>query len=206
MPVETRYMRSDLQTVNGLTACILGLTQSAQEAQTSAYCSGIPTYTGVRAWIYIRDANGNETLLGSCEVRRTGDGEGLQSVEWSCPQKSLNPTDAIVVRAVAFAGGTESPVHPFITEQLGTTILNAVTWTFWLWNQRYYDSKLDQTYSYFRYGIIDYNSRIENFTYGEAPPPVVWGGDTHQIQMAKAILGLYLPWSKRFPKVVPRMF
>jgi len=38
----------------------------------------------------------------------------------------------------------------------------------------------------------------------EAPPPP-WGGDTHHVQMAKAILGAYLPWSKRFPKLTPRI-
>lgn len=37
--------------------------------------------------------------------------------------------------------------------------------------------------------------------------PVVWGGSAlPQLQMAKAVLGLYLPWSKRFPKFTPRIF
>jgi len=36
--------------------------------------------------------------------------------------------------------------------------------------------------------------------------PVVWGGSAlPQVQMAKTILGAYLPWSKRFPKLMPKI-
>lgn len=163
-PTETRYMRSDTQTVNGLTAYKLSTTQSASyvSIQFDAYeDETFYQYLGVRVWK--RVSNGSETEISSGTAIAIATGIlGLISATWSCPLTSLSLTDAIVVRVY---GNDFSPpttlLTSFITEQLGASSLDASTWTV------YYYLVLQHTiygfFFYFRFGTTDYNSRIANF-------------------------------------------
>jgi hypothetical protein len=170
MPAETRYMRSDTWTVNGLTAYKLGTTQSTGPPEVYIGATGeLTAYWGIRVWK--RSSAGVETEITGgtpvAVVSRSSDGDGLQNATWSCPETPLNPTDSIVVRLYIRLGtGAWTEEVVFTTEQLGTTILNAATWTVYLYTNRTYDRDFDITYAYFRWGASTYNSRIANFTWG----------------------------------------
>jgi hypothetical protein len=171
-------MRNVPQTVNGLTAYMLTTYQgtiyvAASYSQSTYFQSGD---FGFRVWK--RDSSGVETEItdGSPVVVATlylGD-KGLYSKTWNCPQVSLNPADAIVVRVYARPyGGSWNLLATFITEQLGTTILNSATWTVYLLCQyEEYEDPNTGEIAYrlrFYWGTTTYNSRIENFTFGVVP-------------------------------------
>jgi len=168
-------MRSDTQTINGLTAYKLGTTQTTSSlvrsySQSTYFQSGD---FGFRVWK--RSSGGVETEItdGNPIVVATlylGD-VALYSNTWNCPQVSLDSTDAIVVRVYARPyGGSWNLLATFITEQLGTTILNSATWTVYLFCQyEEYEDPNTGAISYrlrFWWGTTTYNSRIENFTWG----------------------------------------
>jgi len=62
MPVETRYFRSDTQTVNGLTAYILGTAESSSLKELEIQ-SDKTVYIGIRVWK--RNSAGSETEITS---------------------------------------------------------------------------------------------------------------------------------------------
>jgi hypothetical protein len=86
-------------------------------------------------------------------------------------------SDAIVVRVYGRWGsaGTWNLLAEFITEQLGTSVLNASTWTvyYYISYTRYVDPETGEIIyvATWYFGTSTYNSRIENFTWGELPPP-----------------------------------
>jgi hypothetical protein len=165
MPAETRYMRSDTWTVNGLSAYKLGLEQTTTEVKVDV-SSDAPMW-GIRVWK--RSAAGVETeITGGTPVAivvRTATDSGIQSNTWSCPETSLNPTDAIVVRVYIFDGENWQLAATFITEQLNASKLNAATWTVYYYTV--YSTYLLKASFYF--GTSHYNSRIENFQWTPAP-------------------------------------
>ncbi|MEM1590321.1 MAG: hypothetical protein QW175_07875 [Candidatus Bathyarchaeia archaeon] len=164
-------MRSDQHTVNGLTAYKLGT------AQTTTYVS-IPLDYGekeddLRVDVAVRHADGSETLLlDKYVIGSVGSRSGYLSKTWSCPQTSLSPTDAVVIRIYNFPyqwipGQPYMLVAEFVTEQLGGQSLDASTWTFYL-----YVYVLTAGVAYFRFGTSTYNSRIANFAWTLAPTRV----------------------------------
>jgi hypothetical protein len=163
MPTETRYMRSDQQTINGLTAYILGLTQTAAYAYVSAAYEGrAAAYFDIQ--IAVRHADGTETILLNWYTFATRgvSGSGYQTYSFSCPATTLSPTDAIVVRLRARnTGGSETAT--FITEQLGASALPAATWTFYV----YTVATVTATGSLAEidFGDSAHNTRVENFTW-----------------------------------------
>jgi len=176
MPTETRYMRGDQHTVNGLTAYILGTTQSATEqVNKRAFSGDVPVEWGIRVWRRAVDGTETEITSGTpvAIVSRAADGEGIQSATWDCPARVLITTDAIVVRVYVRQYGGSWYLHAeFITEQLGASVLNATTWTVYYYTYRRYNFLFDVTDAWFYWGTTDKNSRIENFSWGVAPPPV----------------------------------
>ena len=184
-PVEIRYMRNDTQYVNGLTAYILGTTQSATGLSNLIRQTGEGGGTvdwGIRVWKRNNGSVETEITAGTpvATVTRTADGEGILSNNtWTSPQTSLNVTDAIVVRVYAeFVGTTPVPwtvQANFTTEQLGAKLLDSSTWTV------YYYTKYETintgpksgryTNGTFFWGNSTYNSRIENFSWIEGIPP-----------------------------------
>jgi len=175
MTSETRYMRSDQHTINGLTAYKLSTTQSASSIYASRTIMGeVSGYWGIRVWK--RPSGGVETEITSGSpvaiVSRSSDGYGLQSNTWSCPQTSLESTDAIVVRV--YHGNTNPPQYlarTFITEQLNASQLDVALWTVYYYTYRSYDAGTDITTLRFYHGSSGYNSRIEDFTWSSAPLP-----------------------------------
>jgi len=180
-PVETRFMRGDQYTVNDLTAYILGTAQSDVArvySRTHTGYTAIPVAWGIRVWKRHADGTEEEITSGSrvATVARDEDGSGIQSATWDCPETSLDPTDAIVVRVYQAMLGTDYLAAEFITEQLNAEQLNASTWTvyYWTaWSARYRDPYYYTT-GYFRWGTSTYNSRIEGFTYTLAEVTKEW--------------------------------
>ena len=169
MPVETRYFRSDTHRVNGLTAFRLGASNTTTCITTlwGLYDGG---YAGIR--VFKRDASGNEVEItsGKC-VAVVGpipyNVVFYSSAQWSCPEVSLAPSDAIVVRVYSCTsdGTVGYNITYFITEQLGAYRLNASTWTVFYW---FYISS-GSSALYFYFGCSTYPSRIEGFSYELAP-------------------------------------
>jgi len=159
MPVETRFMRSDFHTVNGLNARKLLIEQSSSSASYSYQYSGEVTgYWGVR--VFVRHEDGSETEItgGSAVavVSRSSDGSGLQSATWNCPETSLAETDAIVVRVYSDNNNPPTTLRTtFITEQLGASKLDAATWTIHYYTQRTVSITAKTHYT-------DYNSHTVN--------------------------------------------
>jgi len=166
-PTEIRYMRSDQHTVNGLTAYKLGLTQTTAEQFVDVDYEGSATaYFDIQ--IAVRHADGTETTLlpwTRFAIRGTS-GYGYQTYNFACPQTSLSPTDAIVVRLRARNHGG-SAVATFITEQLGAGQLPSATWTFYVYTEAVV-SKIASS-AIILWGDSYHNTRVENFQW---TPPV----------------------------------
>jgi hypothetical protein len=163
MPVETRYMRGDQHAVNGLTAYILGVSQS--DIPKSGLKRAVGTYYGIR--VYKRSANGTQTEITpgqAVAIVQSVEESGYLSATWDCPETALTPTDAIVVEV--WEGATSPPSTAieatFITEQLGASKLDAATWTVYYYIYYYGRPPVGV---YFYWGTPTYNSRIENFTW-----------------------------------------
>lgn len=180
MPVETRFFRSDQQTINGLTAFVLGISQSS--VSDDFYCDDfLPFYWGIRVWK--RASSGVETEITTgvpvAQVSRTDYGSGIQSNTWNCPQVALNSTDAIVIRVYVKSldidwrnNGDDGLIAVWVSEQLGASKLDAAVWTV------YYYTSVAQAMGgvdrgHFRFGVAAFNSRIENFVWSSGVPAVV---------------------------------
>jgi len=178
MPAETRCMRSDQDTVNGLTAYKLGTsnTLSFTEKELAGVSAG---YIGIRVWK--RDSGGSETEItsGVCVAVASvpQNTPSLVNGSWNCPETPLALTDSIVVRvyACAVGGGSGILFATFTTEQLGATQLDSATWTVYYYCVRIYDPELKKWFTCFFWGDSSHNSKIENFTWvpAGAPPPAV---------------------------------
>jgi hypothetical protein len=180
MPIETRYKRSDLQTVNGVTTYILGLATSgtgiyqyiSQNDPSSLY-----GYLGIRAYVLHADGTKTELTGGSpaavITISVTESLPKAYSATWNCPQTSLASTDAILVEVYGqFAGYSWVLMARFVTEQLGTTILNAATWTVTYCGCRtatYSTVTGKYTNTLYFYWDGSYPSNIANFTWGILP-------------------------------------
>ena len=191
MPVETRYFRSDTHTVNTLEVKILGTSKSGNGGSEEVDWQST-TQQDAYVRLYVDKVLEDGTQVHICEgatVTISPNETAVKSAGLSVPETSLNTTDAILVEVQYSTDGETwtglSSVTlgaDWITEQLGATILNAATWTV------YYDLDYESTYSpftrrytnYLRFRYDgDYQSRIENFTYGEAivPPAKKYIGD-----------------------------
>jgi hypothetical protein len=168
LTVETRYFRSDTQTVNGLTAYKLLPTNTT--LYTEKGVARYYAYVGIRVWK--RSAAGVETeITGGKAVAIVAYGTtyAVRSATWSCPSTPLASTDAIVVRVYdCDSDGTVGAlIAEFTTEQLGAKSLDASTWTVYYWLCYVIVEYVE--YVQFRFGDSTYNSRIENFAWTPAP-------------------------------------
>jgi hypothetical protein len=171
--VETRYMRSDSWTVNGLSAYKLGTSQTGT-AGSVKIMDLIPVttiYLGIRVWI--RSASGTETEVtsGSAVAVASSSSTALISATWSCPSKTLASTDCIVIRV--YAGDSSPPMNleaTFVTEQLGASSLDSATWTVYYYLYRVAQGGGNYAY-YYRWDTSTYNSRITNFAWTAGTPP-----------------------------------
>ena len=161
-------MRSDQQTVNGVLAYILGISESATLKEL--YIDNSATiYVGIR--VSVIHADGSETRLDTQALAVVPYAAGTaQTTTLSAGYSILNdvalsPTDAIKIEVY---GDVTSPpaalLATFITEQLGASVLNAANWTVYYRLRR--TAKVGTTsYFYFRFGIAGDDSYITNFTW-----------------------------------------
>jgi hypothetical protein len=192
MPVETRYFRSDQQTVNAVTAYVLGTSESASKLQISIGSEeNSPTcYYGIK--VYKVSSSGTKTLISSGVVAIVSLAAGATFTgtaqnHWDCPLTSLAATDAVLIELYADLN-TNPPTtlrRTWITEQLGATQLDAATWTVYyrVSRTRIYDPETGYySYSfYFNHGISTDSSYITNFSWSvtvAAAPRMVGDGLT----------------------------
>jgi hypothetical protein len=175
MTVETQYFTTYTHTINGLLAYKLWLTTSVDMAENDKTASyDLTTKAGIRVWK--RASDGTETEITDGEpmaeaVPTRGVAAEYDGI-WLCPVTTLLTTDAIVVRIYGKLGANPWVLFTtFITEQLGTTILNAAYWTVHYWLYEDYYGRL--THLAFWWGDATYISRITNFTYGVAAAVMV---------------------------------
>ena len=169
--VETRYMRSDNQTVNGVTAYKLGTSESGTLVELWIAQSST-VYVGIR--VSVIHSDGSETRLdtqasgvvimsaGTAQTTTLSAGYSILN------DVALSPTDAIKVEVY---GDTSNPpqslLATFITEQLGASKLNAATWTVYYRLRR--TAKVGTVSNfYFRFGVSGDDSYITNFAWTSA--------------------------------------
>jgi hypothetical protein len=212
MPTETRYFRNATHTVNGLTAYQLGTSNTA--TGTSVSVENAYTFMGIRVWKRSADGVETEITSGRCVALVTtgtlGASPAVRSTIWNCPQTSLNPTDAIVIRVYSVDSDGETGqvlMATFITEQLGASSLDAATWTVYYYNNR---TLVDETqFIAFYFGSSTRPSRITGFTWTPYVPPPVgvprWLGDG---LAGAALIGLLrrLPKVSRYPSKASSTF
>ena len=178
---ETRYMRGDTATVNGLNTYQLGTSQSSTGLSTLVATGtgngnqNQQVYWGIRVWK--RNSSGTETEITSgtpvAQVTRTSGGIGLQSATWTPTATSLDTTDSIVVRVyiqIGTRGWQQGGTIPdFTTGQLNNNSLSNQQWTIYYYTEYYTFSSTPastrRTEGTFYWGTSTYNSRIENFSY-----------------------------------------
>ena len=185
---ETRYMRSDTQSVNSLTAYKLDTTQSSSSLSTAITETGSgsgTSYWGIRVWK--RNSSGTETEITSgtpvAQVSRTSAGSGLQSATWAPTEASIAATDSIVVRVylqINSGGWQQGGTAPiFTTGQLGNTLLEGNTWTVYYYTQDERRTSGPPSGRYltatYHWGNSTYNSRIEDFTHSSGSTVITVG-------------------------------
>ncbi len=186
MSVETRYFRNDTDTINGLLAYLLK-TLNTTSALEFYIGDNTTAYVGIRVWKRTSDGTETEITSGSA-VAIASLASGIsayvqKSATWDCPQTSLASTDAIIVRIYGDVNSTPPTtlMRTFITEQMGATQLDAATWTvyYWIRRIRIFDGEGYVYGFWYVHGSDTRNSRIANFSWSSAPPPV--GGVLAQI-------------------------
>ncbi|MHA2404731.1 MAG: hypothetical protein ACXADH_17155, partial [Candidatus Kariarchaeaceae archaeon] len=168
---ETRYMRSDIHTINGLSVYNLGTTPSASaledNQQTPRWSGSDTVYWRIRVWIRHVDTSQTELTSGEYLIgSRSSDGVGFLTNTWHCDQEPLVDTDAVVIGVYMQIGTTTYNPTEFITEQLGASQLNDADWSISLYTEREYRGWPQQrTRGIFTWGDATHDSRITNFQY-----------------------------------------
>ena len=166
-----RYMRSDTQTINGLSAYKLNIPESTSSASVTQSGDGHGASWGIRAWV--RHSNGVEQEISldgqtgtpKAVVYRTV-GSGVQSNTVTVAQTALQQTDSLVIRVYAKVGTSDWVASAtFTTEQLQVSTLKATTWTLYYYTYAYYYRTYNFTASTFYWGTTTYNSQIQNLQY-----------------------------------------
>jgi DNA-binding beta-propeller fold protein YncE len=185
---ETRYFRSDTQSVNSLSAYKLDTTQSSSNLSTSITVTGSgsgTSYWGIRVWK--RNSSGTETEITSgtpvAQVSRTSSGSGLQSATWTPTETTLATTDSIVVRVyiqINSGGWQQGGTAPiFTTEQLGDTLLDGTEWTVYYYTQDARSTSGPPNSRYvtatYHWGNSTYNSRIVDFSHSSGSTVITVG-------------------------------
>jgi len=165
-----RYMRSDTQQVNGLSAYKLSIPQSTSSVVNTQSGSGMGASWGIRAWV--RHSNGVEQEIsldgqtGTPEATVGGGSAGIRSSTVSITQTALQSTDSLVIRVyLQIADEPWNLCGTFTTEQLQSSTLKATTWTVYYYTFSVYNRMTDRTTAKFYWGTTTYNSRIQNLQF-----------------------------------------
>jgi len=173
---STLYFVNEQHTVNGLSACKLNETNSASENETHLDLDGGSYTVWVAVRVFIRHSNESETELTdgtyNINVTRSSDGQGIQTVNWTCPQTNIFSGDSLVVRVYLKVGTTAwYEKATFISNHLSCAYLSSTVWTFHLWTKRSYDPGIPKwgippwTACYFYWGDSDHESKISNIQF-----------------------------------------
>ena len=166
-----RYMRSDTQTINGLSAYKLNIPESTSSAYVTQSGSGAGASWGIRAWV--RHSNGVEQEISldgqtgtPTAVVWRARGSGMQSGTVSVAQTGLQLADSLVVRVYVQVGESDWTLcATFTTEQLHATTLQAATWTVYYYTYAFWNRLTDWTTCRLYWGATTYNSQIQNLQY-----------------------------------------
>jgi len=165
-----RYMSSDTQQVNGLSAYKLNIPQSTSSVVNTRSGSGADALFGIRAWV--RHSNGVEQEIsldgqtGTPAATVWGGPAGIRSNTVSVTPTALQSTDSLVVRVYVQIGeGPWNLCATFTTEQLHASTLKATVWTVYYYTYSSYNRLYDRTTAKFYWGTTTYNSRIQNLQY-----------------------------------------
>jgi len=179
---EKRYFTTDTDMIGAIPYKLLKLaetgvagTQSDSVVTVGARTEGI---VGIRVWILHNDNSMDEVTAGTPVAQCTftnAEGQTTHANTWVCPETAMIATDHVFVavfwdRCTGGASWVQIGAASFMTEELGTTVLNGATW-----NIQYECSFTSVPYGYpprkylnemtFYYDGA-YDSYIDNFVYG----------------------------------------
>ena len=180
MTAETRFMRTDQHTINGLTAYKLGRTSGGSEVHVQHAQGSSWAQWGVR--VFIRHPDGSEeeqtySYEPEATVLRISPGQSLLSANWDFGGYwGMLPCDALVIRVYSREGisGDWDLDGEFISENLGYASLEPCTWTF-----RYYVNTTWDNIRGIKFMCVAGGStltRVENIDYVEGEACVLPGG------------------------------
>lgn len=170
MAVETLYHRNTSHLINTLTARQLINIQGATYVSVAA--TNTPNTVIFTSDVFVRSVGGTEVQIGSVvaqiELSATDTGS-LRSATFNAPETELVSTDAVRVneRITNTSFTNLRTPESFITIQLNSALLNAVTWTFYRFTEHIIDPS-EGNITALHFGSTSFNTRIENFTYGAA--------------------------------------
>ena len=171
----TLYFVNEQHTIYGMQAYKLNETNS----DTHEYVSRVMTGGSFQVWVAVRvflrhsDESEDELTDGNYKlnVTRTGDGSGIQTIEWQpAGYITVNSGDALVIRVYLKVGTQDWALYAkFATDPFSSDI-DISEIIFRLWTERsYYTDSIEYTEVRFYWGSETYNSRIE-YSLASLPP------------------------------------
>lgn len=150
MGIFTLYFRSDTHTVNGTTAYVIGNENSSSVLNimaTNGYTTRAATGNYEIVGVDILHSNSTTTNIAGTVANTWryfqdgGDGYGVQSAIFSCPETSLVTTDALLIHWQCNVNGVYSAITDWVSNQLGWTKLQACDWTIYRYSRLYSGSQ-----------------------------------------------------------------
>jgi len=99
---------------------------------------------------------------------RSSNGQGIQTINWSCPQTSISSTDRIAMQW--FVNTSAAPTYfetmpTWLGDQLNSTQLDASVWSIYFYTRRTTTSRPATTIGEMYYGTTTYNSNVSGVSY-----------------------------------------
>lgn len=172
---ETRYFRSDTQTVNTVNAYKLLTTESSSLMTTTITTLVATQSMSIGIKVYQISSSGTKTAISSGEVAvgyapyLTSSAYLTLTGTWSCPTTSLSSTDAIEIEIWGDTSVIDVLKQTWISEQLGASQLDSNTWTVYYRIHRIYTGRPIYTCEFdFLCGISGSESYITGFKWDSA--------------------------------------
>ncbi|MGD6808596.1 MAG: InlB B-repeat-containing protein [Candidatus Bathyarchaeia archaeon] len=180
LPPATFYMRSEQQTVNGLTGYGLSSSQGSTASVTVSSETDYENwrdngYFAIRVFIRHNDGTENELTSGpSAKYRWERDddsSQGIRTASWNCPTVSIQATDSLIVRlylavysAYPLPDSNYVEKAVFTSGQVGYNQISGSTWTVcyycWVNHINYWGDFNNQAFCYFGNSPTCYISNI----------------------------------------------
>ena len=131
----TLYFRSDQDTVSGVTADRMSLSNSrspSMVANANPNYNSPPQASASINSINILHSDGTTTNLATSFAMRSGGlAAGVYSDQWQCPEIILKSSDALMISQSVSAAGSPTKIVTWVTKPLGWQKLKLSTWTFY---------------------------------------------------------------------------